>query len=179
MFYSKSKNGFYDPAVHTSYFKSHTVTKGEGEDATTETVYEPIEPIADAVELSEEHHNALIDGQSLGKIIVADASGFPVLQDPPPPTPEQVKAQFEAAIQQRLDEFARTRGYSGILSACTYATSTVPRFAAEGQHCVNLRDVTWSAAYQLLDEVLSGVRPVPQSIADIEQDLPVLAWPAE
>ena len=80
-------------------------------------------------------------------------------------------------IQKRLDDFAKTRNYDGILSACTYATSTVPKFAAEGQYCVQVRDATWAAGYALMDEVLAGTRPVPSSIADIESDLPVLAWP--
>lgn len=96
---------------------------------------------------------------------------------PPPPTPEQVQARFVAGIQARLDNFARTRNYDGILSACTYATSTVPKFAAEGQYCVQLRDATWASAYQILAEVQAGTRAMPTSIADIEADLPVLAWP--
>jgi hypothetical protein len=36
------------------------------------------------------------------------------------------------AIQMRLDTFARSRGYDGILSACTYAASSVEHFAREG-----------------------------------------------
>lgn len=96
----------------------------------------------------------------------------------PPPAPEQLKAAFVAAIQQRLDDFARTRNYDGILSACTYATSTVPKFAAEGQAAVNLRDATWAAAYEILAEVQAGTRPMPASLADIEADLPALGWPA-
>lgn len=95
----------------------------------------------------------------------------------PQPTSEQVQAQFTAAIQQRLDAFAQTRNYDGILSACTYATSTVPKFQAEGQACVNLRDATWSAAYNILAQVQAGTRPMPQSIVDIESDLPSLVWP--
>lgn len=96
----------------------------------------------------------------------------------PIPTPSQLQAAFVAAIQQRLDDFARTRNYDGILSACTYATSTVPKFAAEGQACVDLRDATWSAAYAILAEVQAGTRPMPASLADIEADLPALGWPA-
>lgn len=96
----------------------------------------------------------------------------------PAPSQEQIVATFVAQIQERLDAFARTRNYDSILSACTYATSTVPKFAAEGQAAVNLRDATWAAAYQLLDEVLAGTRPAPASIADIEADLPQLEWPA-
>jgi len=45
---------------------------------------------------------------------------------PPPPTAEQIVAQYTAAIQKRLDDFARTRDYDGILSAASYATSAVP-----------------------------------------------------
>ena len=44
--------------------------------------------------------------------------------------------------QKRLDDFAKTRNYDGILSACTYATSEVPKFNAEGVYCVQIRDAT-------------------------------------
>lgn len=44
---------------------------------------------ADAVEITDEDHAALIAGQSQGQIIVADAGGFPMLADPPPPEPIQ------------------------------------------------------------------------------------------
>jgi hypothetical protein len=86
-------------------------------------------------------------------------------------------AALTRQIQKRLDDFARTRNYDGILSVCTYATSSVPKFAAEGQYCVNARDATWAAAYAILAEVLEGQRPVPSSIADFETDLPDLTWP--
>lgn len=100
---------------------------------------------------------------------------------PPPPSPEEVAnaliARLTAAIQKRLDDFAKTRGYDGIMSACTYATSTIDKFRAEGQYCVDARDQTWGKAYVILDEVTSGTRPPPGSIADIEADLPLLEWP--
>lgn len=96
---------------------------------------------------------------------------------PEPPTPEQLQRNFTAAIQQRLDTFAQTRNYDSILSACTYATSTVAKFKTEGQACVNLRDATWAAAYAILAAVQAGKRPMPTSLADIEADLPALEWP--
>lgn len=85
--------------------------------------------------------------------------------------------RFTAAIQKRLDDFARTRNYDSILSACTYATSAVTKFNTEGQACVNLRDATWAAAYDILAEVEAGNRPMPQNLNDIEADLPALVWP--
>lgn len=84
-----------------------------------------------------------------------------------------------AATQQRLDDFARTRNYDGILSACTYASSTVSKFQIEGQYCVVARDNTWEKLYQIMGEIQSGVRPMPSSFLDIEPELPPLAWPQE
>lgn len=73
MFYSKSTGGFYDAAIHGDNIP------------------------ADAVEITTEDHAALLDGQSNGKIIAADANGRPVLQDPPALTPEQITASVTAA----------------------------------------------------------------------------------
>lgn len=80
--------------------------------------------------------------------------------------------------QQRLDEFAKTKNYDGILSACTYATSPTAIFATEGQYCVAQRDATWAKLYEILAEVQAGTRPMPTGYADIEAELPVLEWPA-
>lgn len=68
MFYSKTTSGFYTREIHGDNIP------------------------ADAVEITKEEHLALINGQSQGKRIVADASGRPLLQDPPPPTIEQIIA---------------------------------------------------------------------------------------
>jgi len=93
-----------------------------------------------------------------------------------PPSPQQVEAQLTSAIQQRLDTFAQQRGYDNILSACTYATSSVPKFQSEGQNCVNLRDATWSAAYAVLADVQANTRPIPTE-TELFAELPVLTWP--
>jgi hypothetical protein len=95
---------------------------------------------------------------------------------PPPKTPEEIIAEFTAKIQARLDAFAKTRNYDSILSACTYATSMNPKFAAEGQYCVEARDATWVKCYEILNEVQSGQRPIP-SWEELEAELPPLEWP--
>ena len=100
------------------------------------------------------------------------AEGILALPDPP-----SLQAMVVQATQERLDDFARTRNYDGILSACTYATSTVPKFAAEGQYAVQARDATWAALYALLAEVQAGTRPAPASFDDVQPLLPVLEWP--
>ncbi|MFZ2972305.1 MAG: hypothetical protein WA049_06670 [Ferribacterium limneticum] len=88
MFYSKSTGGFYDRAIHGDNIP------------------------ADAAEISTEMHTELIEGQSKGKRIVADASGFPVLQDPPPPTEAELVAQYESALDAHLDAVAQSYRYA-------------------------------------------------------------------
>ena len=90
----------------------------------------------------------------------------------------KIKAEIVEATQKRLDDFARTRLYDGILSACTYATSSVPKFQTEGQYCVDARDSTWATLYTVLAEVEAGTRPMPGGYADVEPLLPNLVWPA-
>jgi len=87
------------------------------------------------------------------------------------------QAQVVSAAQARLDDFAKTRNYDGILSACTYASSGVPKFAAEGQYAVNARDATWNTLYTVMAEVQNSTRPMPGSVAEVMTLLPVMAWP--
>ena len=96
---------------------------------------------------------------------------------PPPPTPEQIQASVVSQTQMRLDTFARTRNYDGILSACTYATSAVPRFKSDADYCVTARDATWATLYEFMAEVQAGTKPMPTGFASVEPLLPVLSWP--
>jgi hypothetical protein len=99
-------------------------------------------------------------------------------------TPEEVaewvethKREIGEQVQARLDAFARTREYDGILSLCTYASSAVSAYAVEGQYGVDARDATWTALYAILAEVETGARPMPLGYDEIAPELPVLAWP--
>lgn len=83
MQYSPSTGGFYDPAINSNIPE-------------------------DAVEITPEQHAALLQGQSEGKAITADENGYPILQDPPQPTPEQL-ADTARAERDRLIESVRWR----------------------------------------------------------------------
>lgn len=96
---------------------------------------------------------------------------LPVPPDPMPTVPEYV-----AAVQAMLDAKAKERMYDGILSACTYATSLNPKFQAEGQACVEWRDLVWAKCYELMDEVEAGTLPQP-TIAGLLVMLPKMDWP--
>lgn len=78
MFYSKQTNYFYTTEIH-------------GENIPD-----------DAVEITQEQHAALLQGQSEGKVITADENGYPILVDPPAPTAEQLAAQARAERDTKL-----------------------------------------------------------------------------
>lgn len=123
------------------------------------------------------HHYWLADGSSHTIVEIGTAPPDGALETAPAPTVEQLSVLLVGQLQDALDAFAQTRNYDNMLSACTYASSTVAKFKSEGQACVNLRDATWAAAYALLEDVRAGRRPVPNGLADIQADLPALEWP--
>lgn len=152
MFYAKSTGWFYDKAIHGDNIPD------------------------DAVEITSEDHAALLEGQTNGKIIVADAAGRPMLQDPPAPSTEQVVQSLSFSVQAHLDATAKERGYDGILSLCSYATSSVAKFAAEGQAGVNWRDAVWADATLTLEQVLAGAISAPTA-EELIAALPPMVWP--
>ena len=115
------------------------------------------------------------DARTHVAVEVAPVGGVQQWRIDPAPV-EQIVAVVTQAVQQRLDDFARARNYDGILSACTYATSTVPKFAAEGQYAVQARDASWAACYQTMADVQSGRRAMP-SVEQVLSELPTLEWP--
>ena len=110
-----------------------------------------------------------------GSVEITDAEAE-TLQAPPPPSPQEIIAQYTTAVQLRLDVFFQTRGYDGILSAATYATSSVLKFQAEGQYAVEARDATWAKCYEILAAVEGGTSPMPTE-AELLAELPALVWP--
>lgn len=72
IYYSKSTQGFYSKEIHENIPK-------------------------DAVEITEELHKELLEGQSNGKVINSDEKGHPILVDPTPPTYEELVARVESA----------------------------------------------------------------------------------
>lgn len=77
-YYSKNTNGFYVTEIHGSNMPD------------------------DAVEITADKHQELLNGQSNGKIISADAQGYPILIDPPAPTDEQLQEQANAKARAYL-----------------------------------------------------------------------------
>lgn len=156
MYYSKSSAGFFSPDLHGSN----------------------IPP--DAVEITPAQHTALLAAQAAGKRIVADANGYPVAQDPPPPpapTAEQIRAALTDAVYAHMNAAAQARGYDDIKAAVTYAEEpAVPLFQAEGRALRAWRSLVWAHCYQVLADVQAGTRAIP-SAAQLIAELPALDLP--
>ena len=87
-----------------------------------------------------------------------------------------IQNRLSDGIKARLNEFAMSRGYDSIMSACSYTNSTVAKYREDAQTCVSLRDQTWSTFYDIIAEANSGTRNWPLEMQDIEDDLPALVW---
>jgi hypothetical protein len=85
-------------------------------------------------------------------------------------------AAATAAIQRALDTEAKTRGYDGILSLASYATSTSARFKAEALAGIRWRDAAWVWAGTYLADVQAGKRK-ELSIPEILAAMPKMEWP--
>jgi hypothetical protein len=86
------------------------------------------------------------------------------------------KQNLENAVQNRLDSFAKTRGYDNCLSCCSYATSTNTTFQQEAQYCVQARDTHWSTYNAIMQQVDSNQRVLP-STEQLLSEMPILQWP--
>lgn len=115
---------------------------------------------------------ALIDGVWVQVWEVRNASAEEVAE-----RQEAVRAEVTARVQKRLDDFAMTRGYDNIVSACSYATSTHAKYGPEGRYCVEARENTWDVMFAIEADVIAGNRPMPLSYEEIEPELPPLVWP--
>lgn len=89
---------------------------------------------------------------------------------------ERLRNDFIASVQTHLDDEARSRGYDNILSACSYASSSVPKFKTEGKAAVLWRDQVWAYCYAQFDSIQAGTRAFPATTQSFLEELPTINW---
>ena len=104
----------------------------------------------------------------------------------PQPSPEEqqrrymaeLEAGYMGRIQERLEQFAASRGYDSIISLCSYPTDPNPYFAAEGQDGVRVRSETWQYVQTVFNAFKAGERQLvswEELEAELDTAVP-LAW---
>lgn len=134
IYWSKSRKGFYNSSINST-----------------------IPP--DAVEITSAYWQELLSGQSAGKLIQPDSTGYPVLVDPPGPTKDQTITIISGAIQSALDAGAQKWGYDSIVAGASYAASTNAQFAADAAALIGWRDSVWAWANPKFATVTPGEDP--------------------
>lgn len=94
----------------------------------------------------------------------------------PAPSPglsqsQQVTA-YETAIQGALDTYAQSWGYDSLVTAASYAASTIPKYAAEAKALIAWRDEVWVWAEAYEAQVIAGTVTIPTSPAGLMAAMP-------
>lgn len=92
-----------------------------------------------------------------------------------PPAPVLTSTDYAAAVQEHIDDTARSRQYADGYAIASYVTSGNASWAAEAQAFVAWRDDVWTACYQTLASVQQGQQP-PPTIAELIASLPAIQW---
>lgn len=179
IYYSHSTGGFYDGNIHGGNIPT------------------------DAVAITADEHQALLDGQSAGKIIVADDQGRPILADPPPVPLERIKESAFTRIDTAAEAERAKYITPGSGQAMVYqrklaeagallsgSDGSFPHLEAEvGVTAPTLKAVaevvlTMEEQWVHISAVLEGTRLIAKSLVrkattpeEIEQIVAGITWP--
>ena len=102
---------------------------------------------------------------ALGARVLPVSSAAAVVVDEPPTGVDYVYI-VDRLIAEKVAEY----GYDSIVSACSYSTSSVPKFRREGLAFSKWRDMIWTACFSLEEHAkATGHWP---ALEDVEQLLP-------
>jgi hypothetical protein len=190
-----------DRIIEYPVYALHIENRGHPYDFYTPCLF-GVKPTVDEFSYLEEHRSISIDRQSihvtytvnaydLNQLLArlpaekTDELNLPTLISPtqnPQPSPElinKIKELIPNQIENDLNIFAATRGYSNFKSACDFGNSEVPKYAAEGKYCRNLRDSTWLAFEVYMAAVESGEKTISSDWNSIKKEWPTPIWPGE
>ncbi len=127
---------------------------------------------ADAVAITKEYWQELLEGQSAGKKIQPDETGYPVLVEIPA-TPAQIQAAYDRAMEDYLASVRMARGYT-VREPSDYTGSSVPRWASDAADWITFRDAVMLYGLNILNSALVGGN-LP-TVEDFVAGMPVITW---
>jgi hypothetical protein len=93
-------------------------------------------------------------------------------------TPIEVKVKFyQDEVQSHLDKLAQSWGYDNIVSLCSYAGNSHPKYSLEGAAGLLWRSTVWDYCEKELAKIEAGTRPEPASVDEFIAELPVIVRP--
>lgn len=90
-------------------------------------------------------------------------------------TAAQHQALVVSAIDAKVEELAKARGYNSAATLASYVASTNSTWAAEATAFVAWRDQVWQDAYACLAQVEAGNRAMP-SVSEALAMIPAIEW---
>lgn len=151
MKFSPSSGGFYDEKIHGSNIPD------------------------DAIYITDERHAELLTGQSAGQRIIGDINGSPILQNPPPPSQEEVVKAYEDALDNHLDRIARAHRYDNRITFSLRAGYAGP-YQNEGIAYAQWMDACYLLSNQIKNAVIAGQQAMP-TIEDFIEAMPDFVLP--
>lgn len=108
--------------------------------------------------------------------VVSTANVVPRIEDIEADVIMRISVLAGDYAEEKMDAFAKTKGYKDMDRAIGYKDDPDPGFAAEGQRCNELRSLTWKNLNTYFNGILGGTTPVPTTVAEIQAVLPVYTW---
>jgi len=106
-------------------------------------------------------------------VALSEAEAETVLH--PPLTPEQIQSQLEAVVDAHINATAQADGWDSRIT-CVLRAGYVNPWQAKGVAFGEWMDACLVYCYQVQDDVLSSIRPLPTE-AELIAELPVMIWP--
>jgi hypothetical protein len=100
---------------------------------------------------------------------------YEIIKDPNYIPPEQILKEYEAKIQEFLDQTAQSRGYDNTYTCLSYLNSKNEIWYKESHIFSEWRDDVWLKTHEILNQYLKGEIEQP-SIEEVIEQLPKIEW---
>jgi hypothetical protein len=147
MFYSASRNGFFDDSDREKFEANNNWPQ-------------------DAAKIPDELYDVVCRNRPVGKVVIPDMNGFPVLIDAVRITREQLLSEYEAALDAHFNSVAQQHGWSSFVTFTIRAGFPNPWRDQATKFGIWIDDCN-QQAYAQLASILPGETEMPSKEAII------------